>query len=123
MDQNFFRTLAISKSFSIYDKHLFLNGSTYSPVNQLLNFSYVHIRLAHQFRLNVYTTDVPCLKMFLSKLLSFGVVAGSLVYKLPQILKIQNSRSAKGVALLAVLLELISYSSAALVRSRRVNGG
>ncbi len=53
--------------------------------------------------------DVPCLKMLLSKILSFGVVAGSLVYKLPQILKVQNSRSAKGLAMLGVLLELLSY--------------
>merc|ERR1712093_22120 len=54
--------------------------------------------------------DVPCLKMLLSKFLSFGVVAGSLVYKLPQILKVQNSRSAKGLAMLGVLLELLSVT-------------
>jgi len=51
-----------------------------------------------------------CLKLLLSKFLSFGVVAGSLVYKLPQILKIQNNRSAKGVALLAVILEMLSVT-------------
>jgi mannose-P-dolichol utilization defect protein 1 len=51
---------------------------------------------------------VACLKVMLSKFLSFGVVAGSLVYKLPQILKVQNNRSAKGLAMLGVLLELLS---------------
>jgi mannose-P-dolichol utilization defect protein 1 len=53
---------------------------------------------------------MPCLKMLLSKFLSFGVVAGSMVYKLPQILKIQNNQSAKGVAILGVILELISVT-------------
>jgi mannose-P-dolichol utilization defect protein 1 len=57
-----------------------------------------------------HNLDVACLKVMLSKFLSFGVVAGSLVYKLPQILKVQNNRSAKGLAMLGVLLELLSVT-------------
>jgi len=54
------------------------------------------------------TADVPCLKLLLSKFLGFGVVAGSLVYKLPQMLKIQANRSAKGLSILSVILELLA---------------
>jgi len=53
---------------------------------------------------------MPCLRALVSKFLSFGIVAGALVYKVPQILKIAHNRSAKGVALLAVLLELLSVT-------------
>eukprot|EP01089_Gocevia_fonbrunei_P005891 TRINITY_DN1638_c0_g1_i2.p1 TRINITY_DN1638_c0_g1~~TRINITY_DN1638_c0_g1_i2.p1 ORF type:complete len:255 (-),score=21.78 TRINITY_DN1638_c0_g1_i2:709-1431(-) len=51
---------------------------------------------------------VPCLTFMLSKFLGFGVVAGSLVYKLPQILKIRNARSGSGIAMSSLLLEIIS---------------
>jgi len=53
---------------------------------------------------------VPCLKLLLSKFLGFGVVAGSLVYKLPQMLKIQANRSAKGLSILSVILELLAVT-------------
>jgi len=49
-----------------------------------------------------------CLKLTLSKFLSFGIIAGSLVYKLPQILKISSAKSAGGISLAAVLLEILS---------------
>ncbi|KAG8141072.1 putative Mannose-P-dolichol utilization defect 1 protein [Naja naja] len=53
---------------------------------------------------------VPCLKVFLSKALGFGVVAGSLVVKMPQILKILAAKSAEGLDFNAILLELVAIS-------------
>jgi len=49
-----------------------------------------------------------CLKLTLSKILSFGIIAGSLVYKLPQILKISKAKSAGGLSMVAILLEILS---------------
>jgi len=49
-----------------------------------------------------------CLKLAISKILSFGIVAGSLVYKLPQILKIAKNKSAGGLSLASILLEVLS---------------
>lgn len=46
----------------------------------------------------------------LSKLLSLGVLVGALFYKLPQIIKIQSNKSAKGVTLSSIALELLSVT-------------
>eukprot|EP01087_Luapelamoeba_hula_P007334 TRINITY_DN1796_c1_g1_i1.p1 TRINITY_DN1796_c1_g1~~TRINITY_DN1796_c1_g1_i1.p1 ORF type:complete len:273 (-),score=49.08 TRINITY_DN1796_c1_g1_i1:140-922(-) len=50
---------------------------------------------------------VECLKLTISKLLSFGIIFGSLGYKLPQIFKISAARDAEGISPLAVLLEIL----------------
>jgi len=54
--------------------------------------------------------DTDCVKLMLSKSLSLGVLVGALFYKLPQILKIQNNKSAKGVTLSSVSLELFAVT-------------
>jgi len=48
----------------------------------------------------------PCVKLLISKLLGLLIIAGSLILKVPQILKIVNAKSARGLALTTVLLEL-----------------
>ncbi|XP_037056962.1 mannose-P-dolichol utilization defect 1 protein isoform X2 [Peromyscus leucopus] len=53
---------------------------------------------------------VPCLKILLSKGLGLGIVAGSLLVKLPQILKILGAKSAEGLSLQAVMLELVALT-------------
>ncbi|XP_011671587.1 mannose-P-dolichol utilization defect 1 protein [Strongylocentrotus purpuratus] len=55
--------------------------------------------------------DIPCLKVALSKGLGLGIIAGSLMVKLPQIGKILASKSGEGLNVLAVLLELAAISS------------
>ncbi|XP_059126963.1 mannose-P-dolichol utilization defect 1 protein isoform X3 [Peromyscus eremicus] len=53
---------------------------------------------------------VPCLKILLSKGLGLGIVAGSLLVKLPQILKILGAKSAEGLSLQSVMLELVALT-------------
>ncbi|XP_045839681.1 mannose-P-dolichol utilization defect 1 protein isoform X1 [Meles meles] len=53
---------------------------------------------------------VPCLKILLSKGLGLGVVAGSLLVKLPQVLKILRAKSAEGLSLQSVVLELVAVT-------------
>uniref|UniRef100_A0A674G8B0 Mannose-P-dolichol utilization defect 1 protein-like n=1 Tax=Taeniopygia guttata TaxID=59729 RepID=A0A674G8B0_TAEGU len=51
---------------------------------------------------------VPCLKILLSKVLGYGIVAGSVLVKVPQLLKVWGSRSGGGLSLPSVLLELLA---------------
>nr|XP_034360076.1 mannose-P-dolichol utilization defect 1 protein isoform X3 [Arvicanthis niloticus] len=53
---------------------------------------------------------VPCLKILLSKGLGLGIVAGSLLVKLPQIFKLLRAKSAEGLSLQSVMLELVALT-------------
>ncbi|XP_061432224.1 mannose-P-dolichol utilization defect 1 protein [Lethenteron reissneri] len=59
-------------------------------------------------RLNLL--DVPCLKILISKCLGMGIIAGSVMVKLPQIMKVTRARSAAGLSFPAVLTELFAIS-------------
>jgi len=62
-----------------------------------------------EFFVNGNFFDKNCLALGLSKLLGFGVILGSTIIKVPQILKILGAKSATGIDLESVLLELFSY--------------
>uniref|UniRef100_A0A8D8VZX6 Mannose-P-dolichol utilization defect 1 protein homolog n=2 Tax=Cacopsylla melanoneura TaxID=428564 RepID=A0A8D8VZX6_9HEMI len=49
-----------------------------------------------------------CLKSLLSRGLGLGIVAGSLLVKLPQIVKIYSEKSAEGISFWGVLCELLA---------------
>ncbi len=51
-----------------------------------------------------------CIKSTLSKSLGVGIVAGSSLVKLPQVLKLVSSGSGEGISLLGVLLELTALT-------------
>ncbi|XP_005399530.1 PREDICTED: mannose-P-dolichol utilization defect 1 protein isoform X1 [Chinchilla lanigera] len=53
---------------------------------------------------------VPCLKILLSKGLGLGIVAGSLLVKLPQVFKILGAKSAEGLSLQSTMLELMALT-------------
>ncbi|XP_041275586.1 mannose-P-dolichol utilization defect 1 protein [Onychostruthus taczanowskii] len=65
-------------------------------------------RCFDQFFLRFQLLDVPCLKILLSKVLGYGIVAGSVLVKVPQLLKVWGSRSGGGLSLPSVLLELLA---------------
>jgi len=54
--------------------------------------------------------NMVCMKAFLSKVLGLGIVVGSSLVKLPQVLKIMLGGSADGISFLSVLLELLAIS-------------
>lgn len=61
-----------------------------------------------------------CLKAFISKCLGYAIIAGSCFVKFPQILKIWNNKSAKGISIINVFTDLFAItvnSSYAFVRS------
>lgn len=59
--------------------------------------------------LDIDETNVDCIKLGISKGLGIGIIAASSVVKVPQILKLVNSRSAAGVSFLSYLLETSAY--------------
>jgi len=48
--------------------------------------------------------------MILSKVLSLGVIAGAVVVRVPQIMKLVNSKSARGLQLMSFMIEVIRYN-------------
>lgn len=58
--------------------------------------------------------NAACLKLVLSKILGYGIVVGSSLVKLPQVLKILLSGNVHGLSLSGILLELagISFTAA-----------
>jgi len=54
--------------------------------------------------------NMVCMKAFLSKVLGLGIVVGSSLVKLPQVLKIMMGGSADGISFLSVLLELLAIT-------------
>jgi len=55
-------------------------------------------------------SNIPCIKAAVSKALGLGIVVGSSLVKLPQVIKIGKSGSADGISFLAVILELVAIT-------------
>lgn len=53
-------------------------------------------------------SNVDCLKMIISKCLSYGIIAGSLLLKVPQILKICSAKSGDGISLTSEILLIVA---------------
>lgn len=54
--------------------------------------------------------DIPCFKALLSKGLGLAIIAGSVLVKVPQVLKILNSKSGEGINIMGVVLDLLAIS-------------
>ncbi|EFA03633.1 mannose-P-dolichol utilization defect 1 protein homolog [Tribolium castaneum] len=54
--------------------------------------------------------DGPCFSSTLSKCLGLGIIMGSLLVKLPQIIKIYKNKSGEGISLLSVTLDLTAIT-------------
>lgn len=53
--------------------------------------------------------DIPCLKYSISKALGYGIVIGSGIMKLPQILKIIFSRDVTGLNAMSFYMECVAF--------------
>ncbi|KAK4985094.1 hypothetical protein LTR66_008278 [Elasticomyces elasticus] len=58
---------------------------------------------------DVNLADSSCLKLAISKALGVGIIGASSIVKIPQLLKLLNSRSSAGVSFLSYLLETASF--------------
>lgn len=59
--------------------------------------------------LDIDPSNTECVKLAISKGLGIGIIAASSVVKVPQMIKLVQSRSAEGVSFLSYLLETSSY--------------
>lgn len=58
----------------------------------------------------LFSFKVECFKGLLSKSLGYGIVAGSLFVKVPQILKLLSSKSGAGINIFAIFFEIVAIS-------------
>ncbi|KAL9965803.1 hypothetical protein ACROYT_G029650 [Oculina patagonica] len=66
-----------------------------------------------EFFLNFNFFHVACLKIAVSKVLGYGIVVGSAIIKIPQIIKILQASSVEGLSLMSFLLELVAMTATA----------
>ena len=64
---------------------------------------------------NLDLTSSECLKLALSKVLGLGMVAGGAILKLPQILTVVRSGSARGLSLSSYVLDTVATGITASV--------
>ncbi|XP_078491706.1 mannose-P-dolichol utilization defect 1 protein [Ciona intestinalis] len=55
--------------------------------------------------------NAPCLTALISKVLGYSIVAGAMMVKVPQILKIMSAKSAVGVSFTSLLLEIYAVTT------------
>ncbi|XP_035531590.1 mannose-P-dolichol utilization defect 1b [Morone saxatilis] len=93
------------------EKTVLDKGSSFmDPFKGLLLTYFMPESCYDEFFLNFNLLDVPCLKIVLSKGLGVGIILGSVMVKLPQILKLMGAKSAEGLSFKSVLLELLAIT-------------
>ncbi|KAG7495847.1 hypothetical protein JOB18_006405 [Solea senegalensis] len=93
------------------DEHVLHTGSSFMDPLKGLLLTYIMPESCYdEFFLNFNFLDVPCLKIVLSKGLGIGIILGSVMVKLPQILKLMGAKSAEGLSFQSVLLELLAIT-------------
>jgi hypothetical protein len=70
---------------------------------------FLNPRCAEEFLVNFHFFGGECLKLSLSKLLGIAIILGALFVKVPQIKNILQARSAQGIALSTMVLELVVF--------------
>lgn len=91
---------------AVFDKE----SSFMDPFKGILLTYFMPQTCYDEFFLNLNFLDVPCLKIVLSKGLGIGIILGSVMVKLPQILKLMGAKSAEGLSFKSVLLELFAIT-------------
>ncbi|XP_028847636.1 mannose-P-dolichol utilization defect 1b [Denticeps clupeoides] len=84
--------------------------SPMDPLKDVLVKYFMPERCYDEFFLSFNLLHVECLKIVLSKGLGIGIILGSVLVKLPQILKLIGAKSAEGLSFNAVLLELFAIT-------------
>lgn len=76
----------------------------------LLSIDLSIIYASISFSFHFFFIVVDCFKALLSKVLGYGIVAGSIFVKIPQILKLLSNRSGAGINIFSVFLELTAIT-------------
>ena len=79
-----------------------------APIRDL-GVSIVGEKCYNSILLDVNLEDIDCIKLGISKGLGIGIIAVSSIVKVPQIIKLLQSKSASGVSFLSYVLETAAY--------------
>nr|ACO14848.1 Mannose-P-dolichol utilization defect 1 protein [Caligus clemensi] len=77
----------------------------------LLQFDLISPKCFEELFLLFHFSNMDCLSPFLFKILGIGIILGSTLVKVPQVLKVMGSGSSEGLSLFGTLLELLSLSA------------
>ncbi|XP_030635863.1 mannose-P-dolichol utilization defect 1b [Chanos chanos] len=80
------------------------------PLKDFLVKYFMPEKCFDEFFLDFNFLHVECLKIVLSKGLGIGIILGSVMVKLPQIIKLMGAKSAEGLSFNSVLLELFAIT-------------
>jgi mannose-P-dolichol utilization defect protein 1 len=69
----------------------------------------------------LHVTDVPCVKLAISKGLGLGIVVGGAIIKIPQIITIVKHTSVQGLSFASFLLETCAYEIVLMYNTRLSN--
>ncbi|KAJ8384392.1 hypothetical protein AAFF_G00205250 [Aldrovandia affinis] len=83
---------------------------TVDPLKEFLLKYFMPEKCYNEFFHNFNFLYVPCQKIVLSKILGIWIMLGTLIVKLPQILKLLRAKSAQGLSFTSVLLELFAVT-------------
>lgn len=67
-------------------------------------------KCCHTFLDDFNFTDEQCIKTSLSKFIGMGIIIGSTLVKMPQVIKISKAKSSVGISFWGVLLELMAIT-------------
>lgn len=79
-----------------------------SPIRDL-GVSIIGQKCYQSLLIDINIEDVDCIKYGISKGLGIAIIGASTIVKVPQIVKLVNSKSAEGVSFLSYLLETVAY--------------
>ena len=65
--------------------------------------------------------DISCMKIAFSRILSYGILFGGLFVKIPQILRILNQKTAFGMSIFALVLEILSLALSVAYNFRKMH--
>ncbi|KAG5260938.1 hypothetical protein AALO_G00298200 [Alosa alosa] len=87
-----------------------MSTSVMDPFKDVLLQYFMPEKCYDEFFLDFNFLHVECLKIVLSKGLGIGIILGSVLVKLPQILKLMGAKSAEGLSFNSILLELLAIT-------------
>ncbi|MBN3318576.1 MPU1 protein, partial [Atractosteus spatula] len=85
-------------------------ASVVESVRELLVKFLMPEKCFDEFFVNFNLLHVPCLKVALSKGLGIGIILGSVMVKLPQIIKLYRAKSGEGLSFNSILLEMLAIT-------------
>ena len=57
-----------------------------------------------------FNFESECIRLIISKILGYAIIVGATIVKLPQILKIYNSKSVEGLSISSFYFEVIQFT-------------